>query len=133
MKTKKVKDKFKGKYQKEGEQLSDTELVYGVKDNLDNYLSESQKLQKINADIQTIAQERKKYLEDTKNIKQSKVKKYNIKFDKLKADHQKIYDALKEKETQYECYIKEIESRSGFKINIRNIWSVIIAVNKLMK
>jgi hypothetical protein len=130
MKTKK-KDMSK-QYTKEVNKLSDEQIVFEIKDNLDYYLGKSVDIQQIAGRLQKVNQDKQEYLKSEK-VKQKKIDKFNKKAEKIKAEYDKKYEDIKAKEGKYEALLAGIEKRVGFKVNPRNIYSVILAIIKLTK
>jgi hypothetical protein len=130
MKTKK-KDMSK-QYTKEVNKLSDEQIVFEIKDNLDYYLGKSVDIQQIAGRLQKVNQDKQEYLKSEK-VKQKKIDKFNKKAEKIKAEYDKKYEDIKAKEGKYEALLAGIEKRVGFKVNPINIYSVILAIIKLTK
>lgn len=113
-----LKNKLTG-FEKEAKKLHILDIIKYLKD----YTTDSYKSQFTMNKIQTELQQLKS--KEIEMLRSNKNKDYDTKKKELEEENKKLFNSIKDQEPKYLAYYKTLEERTGFKVDIRNAWSIL--------
>jgi len=106
-------------YKSEAKKLGVMELVSFIRQyTKDSYTSQLES-KRLNEELQKL-----KNLE-IEMLRRGKSKDYDTKKKAIENDNIKLYQIIKDQEPKYIDYYKELETKVGFKIDVRNAWDIL--------